>query len=296
MFRSALPSIPSHDRPEPVTSMADGRPMIVPAMPVPKAPAHRPTLASGLRDRLRAAALHLGLSATAAAAVLLTVFLGWYPQPMIQLHGVDAILFIMLAVDVVLGPLFTFIAFDRRKKHLALDLAAIVALQLAALAYGVHTIHQGRPAFVVFVKDRFEAVAPAELRPKALSEALGNPFAVRHPLRPRWVAAHMPDSAQERQAILFEAIEKGLDVQHHPKLYVDYATEASAALTRALPIERLRALNAQHGAVIDAAVVGSGLSASGLRYLPMRGPARDAAVLVDARDGRVLEVLLLQPW
>jgi hypothetical protein len=28
----------------------------------------------------------------------------------------------------------------------------------------------------------------------------------------------------------------------------------------------------------------------------MRGPARDAAVLVDARDGRVLEVLLLQPW
>ena len=108
--------------------------MIVPAMPVPKAPSHRPTLASGLRDRLRAAALHLGLSATAAAAVLLTVFLGWYPQPMIQLHGVDAILFIMLAVDVVLGPLFTFIAFDRRKKHLALDLAAIVALQLAALA------------------------------------------------------------------------------------------------------------------------------------------------------------------
>lgn len=270
--------------------------MLVPAVPVPVAPSTRPVSASSMRDRLRAAGMHLSLSAAAASLVLLTVLLGWYPQPMIKLHGVDAILFIMLGVDVVLGPLFTFIAFDRRKKHLALDLAAIAALQLAALAYGVHTVHQGRPAFVVLVKDRFEVVAPSELSRKAVDEALGNPFAVRHPFQPRWVAARMPESAQERNAILFEALEKGRDVQHHPKLYDDYSAEAKIALTRALPIDRLHALNPKRAAEIDAAVARSGHPASELRYLPMRGPARDAAVLIDGRDGRVIEVLLLQPW
>lgn len=270
--------------------------MLVPTAPVPVAPSIRPLPATGLRDRLRAAAVHLSLSAAAATLVLLIVFLGWYPQPMIKLHGVDAILFIMLGVDVVLGPLFTFIAFDRRKKHLALDLAAIAAIQLAALAYGVHTVHQGRPAFVVLVKDRFEVVAPSELSRKAVNEAIGNPFAVRHPFQPRWVAARMPESAQERNVILFEAIEKGRDVQHHPKLYDDYAVEARTALARALPIERLRALNPKGVAEIDAAVARSGQAASALRYLPMRGPARDAAVLIDGSDGRVIEVLLQQPW
>jgi hypothetical protein len=256
----------------------------------------RPTPASSIAQRLRAAGIHLSLSALLAAAVLALVLLTWYPQPMPQLLGVGSILLIMLGVDVVLGPIFTFIVFDRRKKRLAWDLATIAALQLAALAYGLYTLHQGRPAFVVLVKDRFEIVSPADILPPDLVAAKDNPFAQFHISGPRWVSIRMPDSTSERQAIMMEALENGRDVQHHPRLYADYASQVADALSRSLPVSKLRTLNPSSGPEIDTAVAATGLGESALRYLPMRGPAADGAVLVSQADGRVLKVLPLKPW
>ena len=252
--------------------------------------------ASSMAQRLRAAGIHLALSALLAAAVLALVLLTWYPQPLPRLLGVGSILLIMLGVDVVLGPIFTLIVFDRRKKRLAWDLATIAALQLAALAYGIYTLHQGRPAFVVLVKDRFEIVSPAEIMPPDLAVAKDNPFAQFRIIGPHWVSIRMPDSASERQAILMEAFKTGRDVQHHPRFYADYASQVSEALPRSLPVSMLRTLNPNNGNDIDAAVAATGLSESALRYFPMRGPAADGAVLVSQADGRVLKVLPLKPW
>jgi hypothetical protein len=60
-----------------------------------------------------------------------------------------------------------------------------------------------------------------------------------------------------------------------------------------LPVSKLRTLNPASGPEIDTAVAATGLSESALRYLPMRGPAADGAVLVSQADGRVLKVLPL---
>jgi hypothetical protein len=276
----------------------DTLPMIAPARPVrpPRPLVSTSTPGERMRYRLHAAAVHLALSAAVAGVVLALVFLAWYPSPLSQLLGVGAILLIMLAADVVLGPLFTLIVFDRRKRNLKWDLATIAALQVAALLYGLYTIYQGRPAFVVLVKDRFEVISPADLRPEDRAVARGNPFARIDPSGPRWVAARLPDSPQERSEILFEAVTHGRDVQHHPRLYVDYAGASADALERALPIARLRSLNPQHGAEIDAMVARTGRAESALRYLPLRGPASDGAVVVGQADGRVLDVVPMLPW
>jgi hypothetical protein len=295
MFRSELPQVDSATQGV-ADNPAHALRRDLPSTAAKPLKALRPAFRLGLRDRLTASAIHLALSAIVAIAVLALVLLAWYPGPMTRLHGVDSILLIMLGVDVAMGPLFTLIVFDRRKRNLSLDLATIAALQLAALAYGLHTVHQGRPAFVVLVKDRFEVVAPSELKSDARREARSNPLTAFDPFGPRWVAARMPDSQQERTAILFEAIESGRDVQHHPKLYVDYSNEAQAALPKALPIARLRSLNPQRAAEIDAAIASSGRPEEQLRYLPLRAPARDGAVLVDVSTGEVLKVVSLTPW
>jgi hypothetical protein len=248
------------------------------------------------RERIRAALVHLLLSGMAALLVTAVVLLAWYPDPLHRMLGVGAILWIVLGVDVVLGPLFTLIVYDRRKKRLKWDLATIAALQLAALAYGLFTIHQGRPAFVVLVKDRFEVISPADLRIEERAAARGNPFARIDPTGPRWVAARMPETVEQRNAIMFESVENGRDVQHHPALYVDYTSQTAEALERALPISRLRSLNPLAGAEIDALVARTGQAESALRYLPLRGPASDGAVVVGHPDGRILEVSSLQPW
>jgi hypothetical protein len=259
-------------------------------------PEHGSVPPTTFRERLRAAGIHLALSLVVALAVLALAYLAWYPSPMPALLGVGGILLIMLGVDVTLGPLFTLLVFDRRKRNLRWDLATIAALQLAALAYGLVTVYQGRPAFVVFVKDRFEVVSPAELNSEARVAARHNPNARVDAFSPRWVAARLPEAAEERSKILFEALTHGRDVQFHPRLYVDYADEAAAALARSLPVDRLRVLNPSKQERIDAAVAATGRGESTLRYLPLRSPARDGAVLIDGQDGRVLGVVDITPW
>lgn len=284
--------VPEHDAATP--REGDTRPMVHPLEP--PAPRRAPPPPTPLRERLRAAGIHLLLSAAVAGAVIALVVFAWYPPPLHALVGVGAILLIMLGVDVVLGPLFTLLVFDRRKPNLRWDLATIAALQLLALGYGVWTVHQGRPAFVVLVKDRFEVVSPSELKATDREAARDNPHARASPLSPSWVAARMPDDPRERSDILFEALSQGRDVQHHPKLYVALDAQAAAALERALPIDRLRALNPGAEGRVDAAVAATGRAESALRYLPMRGPAADGAVLIGAGDGRVLGVAALAPW
>jgi hypothetical protein len=202
----------------------------------------------------------------------------------------------MLGADVILGPLTTLIIYDRKKKYLRLDLAAVILVQSAALAYGLYTVYQGRPAHLVFVVDRFEVIAPADITAEAREKAQGNAAASADPLYPKWVAAKMPADSNERQAILFEAIERGRDVQHHPHLYEPYRVHATQAAARAAPLEQLRKLNPEKTAEIDALPRELGVAADVLRYLPLKGPARDAAVILRADTGEVLRVVSLQPW
>ena len=46
----------------------------------------------------------------------------------------------LLAIDVILGPVLGFIVFKEGKKTLKMDLAIIIVLQLSALSYGLFSI------------------------------------------------------------------------------------------------------------------------------------------------------------
>src|SRR4051812_8594224 len=101
-------------------------------------------------SRWKASGLHLLISILIGSAVL-TLMLGlWYPEPLFQAMGGEGLLFILLGVDVALGPLVTLIVFKPAKRGLKLDLALIGAVQLAALLYGAHIMFVARPAFIAF--------------------------------------------------------------------------------------------------------------------------------------------------
>ncbi len=252
--------------------------------------------AGTLKARCLASGVHLGVSVLVAALVLSAIYLGWYRGPLATISGVGEILVLLLAVDVTLGPLLTFVVFDRRKKRLSLDLACIGSLQLAALLYGLQTLEAGRPHYVVFVKDRFEVVSRADIREEDRKAAEGTDAARTEWLGPRIVAAAAPSSEDERKKIMFESAFGGRDLQHFPRQYREYASEASLAVGKAGSLADLRALNPADPEVLDQAVAGSGLPESRLRYLPIKGPQGDAAMLVDASSGAIAGMVGLRPW
>ncbi|NTV87211.1 MAG: pilus assembly protein, partial [Burkholderiaceae bacterium] len=110
--------------------------------------------------RARAAAVHLCISLLVAGVAAGLVFGLWYPYPYREISGGRELFLLVVAVDVVLGPLVTFVVFNRTKprKELVRDLALVGLMQLAGLAYGLWTVHEARPVHLVFEIDRFRAV------------------------------------------------------------------------------------------------------------------------------------------
>ncbi len=64
----------------------------------------------------------------------------------------------ILAIDVIIAAYLGLSVYKEGKKTLKFDLSVIILIQIAALCYGVFSIEQGRPAWLVFNVDRFELV------------------------------------------------------------------------------------------------------------------------------------------
>lgn len=86
--------------------------------------------------RGKAAAIHLGISALVAAAVIGLMLMLWYPPPYFEAMGGETLLMLIVGCDVIIGPLITLIIFKPHKKGLKTDLTIIGCVQVAALAYG----------------------------------------------------------------------------------------------------------------------------------------------------------------
>lgn len=250
----------------------------------------------GWRARRRAATIHLAISAGVALGVLCLVYFGWYPSPLDRLSGVGEILMLLLVVDVTLGPLLTLVVYDRRKKRLALDMACIAAMQFAALGYGLATVEAGRPHFLVFTKDRFEIVSHADLKAIDRVAASRNTFASPRWFSPRLVAAESPADVDLRRRITIEAALGGGDLQHYPQFYRELASQRGMVRAKSAPLAHLRALNPGSESALRAAIAATGLREFQLRFLPIRGPAGDGAMLIDADNGDIVGMLAAHPW
>jgi len=109
---------------------------------------------------------------------------------------------------------------------------------------------------------------------------------------PEYIAAVMPVEQSEQQRILFSSL-GGKDLNLYPQYYVDYVEQVENILKRAKAIDPL--LKRNRGAV-SSYLESSGRTQEAVKYLPLRGRAQDAAVLVDALSGAPLEILVIDPW
>jgi hypothetical protein len=245
-------------------------------------------------SRWKASGIHLCISTVVAAIVLGVLYLVWYPSTYFAAMGGEQLVYLLVGVDIVLGPLITLIVFKTGKKGLKFDLAVIGLLQCAALTYGVSVAAAARPAYTVFVIDRFEVVAANDLDPAELAKVERNEFKSISWTGPRVVGVMRPEDAEEHNRILF-AMAEGRDLQHFPQHYVPYADVAAEAGRRAQPLSTLRRYNSGHAAEIDNFVRQSGLNEADLGFLPLRAKRGERAVIVK-RNGDILGTLNLSPW
>jgi hypothetical protein len=245
-------------------------------------------------SRFKAAGIHLALSAAIAAAVLWAMLAIWYPRPFFQASGGSRLLFILVSVDIVLGPTITLIIFDLKKKtvrKLAMDLTVIGVLQLSALAYGAYIMFEARPVYIVFVKDRFEVATAADIDPEELARVTRPEFRSLPWTGPRLVGAKPPADESERQRILMASVMGFTDMHIFPQLYVPYAEVASEAAAKGMTLAKARELEPEGAAAVARHIAESGLREDDVRYLLVKARKAWLAAAVDAKSGAVLAFL-----
>lgn len=115
---------------------------------------------AALRTKLKATAVHMSMSIAVFAYLAYQIYYNWYPQPYFEIDGGWQGIRLVGAVDLVLGPLITFLIFDLSKprRDIIFDLLTILVIQFGALTYGIYVTYTQRPIAIVLID---EFVVPA---------------------------------------------------------------------------------------------------------------------------------------
>jgi hypothetical protein len=249
------------------------------------------------RQRLRAAAVHLGLSALVALLAAVLVFFLWYPYPYRVISGGRELFQLVVGVDVVVGPLITFAIFDRAKPRTELrrDLVIVGILQLAALGYGLWTVEFARPVHLAFEIDRFRVVHRVDI-PREL-EARVPPGITFAPLTGPTLVAVRPFRDQQERFDATVAALKGVQLGARPDLWEPYDAARQRVLQAARPVSDLEKRFPQQKAQIEAALARGNHDAAHASYLPLVARKAQAwTVLLDASTADVIGYLPLDSF
>jgi hypothetical protein len=171
-----------------------------------------------MQFRFKAFSFHLLASATALTLILGSLYMGWYRWPGWYLADATQVVLVMICVDVVLGPMLTFIIANKNKsrRELSRDIGIIVVVQLCALIYGSVSLWNGRPLYYVFSEDALSLIQAYDIEGEQanLGRQQNAELAPHWYSLPRWV--FVPPSIAAAAAA---AAAKGDDVTAMPKFY-----------------------------------------------------------------------------
>ena len=233
---------------------------------------------------------HLFISFLIALLVVGLVFFIWYPSPLATAVGVTNIFLMLLLIDVILGPLLGLLVYKEGKKTLKFDLSVIILIQIAALGYGVFSIEQGRPAWLVYNLNHFELVRKNDIILKNIDQAQSQ-FQQVSWTGPQFAAVKLAVSPQQRQNDMFTEVLGGISLAQQPARYVELTQAKNQIQQRALSLAELEQYNSKTEVEKTLAKYPNADA-----WLPLKANAVDMVVLVNKESASIIKVVDLRPW
>lgn len=232
---------------------------------------------------------HLAISLCIALIVISLIYGLWYPAPLAKAVGITHIFLMLLAIDVILGPVLGFWVYKEAKKSLKFDLTVIIFLQIAALIFGIYNIAQARPAWIVFNTDRFELVRNNELL--VPEKKIKSEFFPVSWTGPKWTAVKVSGNIQQKNEDLFVEALGGVSIAQRPERYIDINQVKTDIQKRALPLKKLYQYNdkQQVKKILDNYPQAN-------YWLPMKAFALDMVVLINKEEAQIVKIVDLRPW
>ena len=245
-------------------------------------------------SRLRLFQIRLAASAALLLLVFTLVRLLWYPGAYFTISGVSRQLWVLVGVVIVVGPVLSTFVYKPGKKSLVMDLGILAVVELAVLVAATALIFQGRPYFAVFAVDRFEAVAVQETSGSPVPQDLlvGQPGQ-----KQRLVYAELPEDPEKMSALIDETVFQGMaDIDRRPEFWKPYSSGIATIKAAALPLEALLSGDESRAAAVNTWLASYGGGAHEYTYLPLRGKAGDAVIILSAGTALPVATLAIDPW
>ncbi|MDJ0814410.1 MAG: hypothetical protein QNJ23_11850 [Woeseiaceae bacterium] len=234
----------------------------------------------------------------ASAALLLLVFgivrLLWYPGAHFAISGAYKQFLVLAGVVIVIGPVLSALVYKPGKKGLVFDLAVLTGVELLAVVAATTLLFLRQPHFAVFAVDRFEAVAYGEADLSSLPSGID----IRRPGHaPRLIHARMPEDPATVSRLIDETVLMGMaDIDRRSEFWEPYPSGIPTIKAAARPLaDLLEGSEQQRRAASDWLESGS-KEVSDYIFLPLRGRASDAVIVLDADVGYPVATLVADPW
>lgn len=245
-----------------------------------------------LKEKVIATSLHLVISTIILFSALAVILFIWYPSPYSEISGLHNLIFLLIGVDLILGPLLTFIIFKKNKPSLQFDLSIIASIQIAALSYGIYAIHQAHPAYVVYAVDRFELISAQEALPE---RAKYKEFQISTLGFPKLAYAKIPEDKQARNQLLFEVLSGLPDLERRPEYYEPIEKYLHKILERSLNPQKLFHKPEQKEKLLTF-LDKYQVPKENIAFFPLVGKVKDVLMVISKDDGRIIGTIDIYPW
>lgn len=245
-----------------------------------------------IKNKLKASAIHLAISAFIIGCFLLFTLTIWYPEPFFTISGLQHIILILISIDIILGPLLTFIVFKPQKASLKFDLTIIGFIQIIALSYGIHTIYESHPLYIAYAIDRFTPINANEVNPEKATYDELKKSTINGP---SLVYVQKPDDPAEMSRVTMEVLSGKPDLDARPEYYKPIQNFMSKIMANSIPIEKLQS-NTANKEQLDNFLNKNGKNIRDYAFLALSGKEKDVIWVFDRQNSKPIGVIDINPF
>jgi hypothetical protein len=243
-------------------------------------------------SRFQAFAIHLVISSLILGSFLAFVFLVWYPQPFFVVEGLVQIVWVLVGVDVVLGPALTLVVFKTGKPGLKRDLSIIAMLQIIGFIYGANAFYVERPSFAIFYDSDYFEVIPAS----AMKDLSKLDPALNHTKfgGPVFVYVDAPREINELTKILEDMKTGGAAIHLRPEYYKPLRGHINKKFDFSRDLNQLHQIPANEAAITRFKSE-YGERVKDFAYFPVSGKVTSRLLVIDKKSENVIDYIDINP-
>ncbi|NVK22893.1 MAG: hypothetical protein HWD86_10265 [Kangiellaceae bacterium] len=234
-------------------------------------------------SKTKASLIHLSLSVLVISFIFLLIFFVWYPSPFDKTQGISEILYLMLIVDLFLGPLLTFVVYKQGKRGLATDLSIIATIQISALIYALYVVHKERPAYIVHAIDRYEVVTASEVN---MQESSIPEMEIGFFTKPNYIYVESPKGDAMAQLVIDVLSGASNDLERLPQYYQLYEKN----------IEQVLSKGKELSSIANQLSLPKGIDPKEYLFAPIVGKRKDMLALINKKTGYPEQFIDVDPW